>query len=83
LHRRALDGLPDGAMITLSGSDAFAVKDDALLPWTPFGYGTPRQRPSAGDASVMTPPSILRALARGYRPKWHPTHANPLGARSR
>ena len=44
VQRLALDELPDGAMITLTGVEAFAVRGDALLPWTPFGYGAPRDR---------------------------------------
>jgi hypothetical protein len=73
LHRCALNDLPDGAMITSSGADALAVNGDALLPWTPFGYGAPQLRPTAGDVHVLTPPSILHALAQGYRPQWHDT----------
>jgi hypothetical protein len=72
-HRLALDALPDGAMITLTGDDAFAVKGDALLPWTPSGYGKPRSRLSGVEVDVLTPPSILRALSRGFVPRWHET----------
>ncbi len=73
VHRLALDALPDGAMITLTGHDAFAVKGDALLPWTPFGYGAAREKLRGVEVDVLTPPSILRALARGFRPRWHAT----------
>src|SRR5436190_13101593 len=37
MHRRKLDGLPDGAMIALEGG-AFAVRGGSLLRWTPSGY---------------------------------------------
>jgi hypothetical protein len=79
VHRRAIDDLPDGAMVTFIGTDVLAVNGDALLPWTPFGYGAPRKRPRGGDAVVITPPSVLRALSHGYRPQWHPTRVSPLG----
>lgn len=78
VHRRALDDLPDGAVISLAGADALAVKGDVLLPWTPSGYGPPRPRLQGLDVAVLTPPSILRALSRGYQPAWHGTHAKPL-----
>lgn len=70
LHRRALDALPDGAMIARDG-EAYAVRGDRLLPWSPAGYGRPRPRPRGIEADVLTPPSILTALARGYAPRWH------------
>jgi hypothetical protein len=74
LHRRDVDTLPDGAMIVLNG-EVFAVRADQLLPWTPSGYGSARPRPHAQEVEVLTPPSILAALARGYRPHWHPSAA--------
>src|SRR5664280_1888549 len=36
MHQRAIDTLPDGAMIALDG-DAFAVRGNRLLRWTPSG----------------------------------------------
>ncbi len=69
-HRRALDALPDGAMIALDG-EALAVRGQHLLPWTPSGYGRTRPRPFAADVDVLTPPSILAVLSRGYWPLWH------------
>jgi hypothetical protein len=69
-HRRALDALPDGAMIAL-GHEALAVRGDRLLPWTPTGYGEARPRPRAVDVDVLTPPAILAVLKRGYTPLWH------------
>ena len=73
-HRRALDSLPDGAMIALDGAP-YAVRGDRLLPWTPSGYGRARPRPRGIDTDVLTPPSILAVLARGYRPLWHESAA--------
>lgn len=73
LHRRKLDDLPDGAFITLSGEDAFAVKGKHLLRWTPSGYTEARQRPKGITADLLTPPSITKVLSRGYAPRWHPS----------
>ena len=66
---RALDELSDGVMVERAGAP-FAVRGDALLPWSFFGYGAPEPRPRAARVRVLTPPSIVRALAAGYRPRW-------------
>jgi hypothetical protein len=71
-HRRAIDTLPDGAMIALGGG-AFAVRGNCLLRWTPSGYGRARPRPRGTQVDVLTPPSILAVLSRGYQPLWHPS----------
>ena len=68
-HARDWASLPDGAMVALDGA-AFALRGAALLPWSFEGYGAPRERPRAGLADALTPPSILAVLARGYRPRW-------------
>ena len=73
-HPRRLDTLPDGAMIAL-GVEAFAVRGRRLLRWTPKGYSGSISRPRGAEADVLTPPSILAVLARGYAPLWHPSAA--------
>ncbi len=73
-HRMALDTLPDGAMVSLPGSkadEAYAVRGKKLLRWTPSGYRDAVSRPRAGDVDVLTPPSIVKALAAGFHPRWH------------
>ncbi len=72
LHRRKIDALPDGAFIVLEG-DAFAIRGDALLHWTPQGYDVRKLRPRGVTVDVLTPPAILAVLSAGYRPHWHPS----------
>src|ERR1700677_1060033 len=72
LHRRNIDALPDGAFVALE-EGAFAVRGDALLRWTPGGYGGRKPRPRAGYIDVLTPPAILDVLSAGYRHRWHPS----------
>jgi hypothetical protein len=74
LHRRDIGALPDGAFVALE-KDAFAVCGDALLRWSPEGYGARRARPRSGNVDVLTPPAILAVLSGGYRPHWHPSAA--------
>ena len=71
-YRRSLDSLPDGAMVALDG-EVFAVRDKHLLPWTPSGYSASKPRPRKLEVDVLTPPSILSVLGRGYAPLWHPS----------
>jgi hypothetical protein len=72
LHRRNIDGLPDGAFVAL-GEDAFAVRGDRILRWRPQGYDAEKPRPRGGTVDVLTPPAILAVLAAGYEPGWHPS----------
>jgi hypothetical protein len=73
-HGVALDDLPDGAMVALPLDDrAFAVRGNALLPWTASGYGPPQPRPNKIRVDLLTPPAIVAVLAAGYRPQWHPS----------
>lgn len=72
LHRRDIDGLPDGVMIALNDA-AFAVNGKHLLRWTPSGYDDRRMRPRRADVAVLTPPAILKVLEKGYAPLWHPS----------
>ena len=68
-----LHGLPDGVMVEHEGA-AFLVRNKALLPWSFGGYGTPLSRRS-GDPSVrvLTPRSMMRAIAHGLAPEVHPS----------
>jgi hypothetical protein len=71
-HRRKLDDLPDGAMIALD-DEAYAVRGNALLHWTPQGYDTHKRRQHGIVVDVLTPPAMLDALKAGYAPRWHPS----------
>ena len=70
-HRLGIDGLPDGTFVTLSGDDACAVKGEQLLRWTPYAYTDRIVRPRGNAVEVLTPPTIVAVLSRGYRPQWH------------
>jgi hypothetical protein len=72
LHRGDVDRLPDGAFVVLE-DEAFAVRGDALLRWTPTGYERRQPRPRRSAVDLLTPPSIVAVLATGYRPHWHPS----------
>ena len=65
LHQLPWAGLPDGTFVLEDGQPAL-VLGDALVPWTTDGYGARRPRPTAGTATVITPPSTVAVLRAGY-----------------
>ena len=65
-----LDQLPDGAMAQ-QGDESFLVMRGRALLWSPAGYTSVEHHP--GAATLLTPPSTLRAMNAGYRPVLHPT----------
>ena len=62
--------LPDGAMVDMGGA-AFAVRGTDLLLWSFAGYAAGCRRTADMRGKLLTPPSILRILREGYRPRWH------------
>lgn len=72
LHWRKIEGLPDGTTIVVDGRPV-ALRGKRLLRWTPRGYNGTIRRPRGVDVAVLTPPSIIAVLKRGYRPFWHPS----------
>jgi hypothetical protein len=70
MSRAEVAGLPDATMIAIGGR-AFALRGDAMLPWSFAGYGRPEPRID-GEVDVLTPKSIVAALVAGYRPRWAP-----------
>jgi hypothetical protein len=73
-HRAPFSSLPDGTYVELDGA-AWLVRRDELLAWSDRGYAERRPRPREGDASVLTPPSIVALLAAGYPVAMHPSAA--------
>jgi hypothetical protein len=59
-------------MIAIDG-ETFALRGDRMLPWRAEGYGKPQPRPRGITVDMLTPPSIIAVLTRGYAPKWHPS----------
>lgn len=73
-----LAGLPDGAMVAI-GDEAFAVRGEYLLRWSPAGYLDARKRKAAMPSLLLTPSRIIAIVARGYRPRWHPSAKALIG----
>jgi hypothetical protein len=71
-HARAWTDLPVGAFVAVGESPAL-VLDNRLVPWSPAGYGAPIDRPSRGNATMLTPRATVEVLGHGYRPVVHPS----------
>jgi hypothetical protein len=91
MHAERLDGtiqrrrrtpwrdLPAGAFVAIDDVPAL-VLDDRLVRWSAAGYGRPIDRPTRGDATVLTPASTIAVLERGYRPVIHPASRSGPGS---
>jgi len=66
----ALKNLPDGAMVQADG-ESYLIAQGRALNWSPAGYRDATA--SLEGATLLTPPSTLRALSAGYRPVLHPS----------
>ena len=64
---------PFGEIVAIDQRGLFL--GDRLVRWTAglAGYGGSIERPRAGQADVLTPPSSLAVLRHGYIPELHPT----------
>jgi hypothetical protein len=73
-YEAAFESLPDGAFVALGGQ-AWLVRAGRLLAWSADGYQRRAARPSGGNATVLTPKSIVAVLRAGYPAEVHPSAA--------
>lgn len=66
----AMDSVPDGCFVVI-GERPYLVRGDALLFWTPEGYGRRVARPKNAMVTVLTPHRIMACFRHGYRPEIH------------
>jgi hypothetical protein len=73
-HESTFDDLPDGAFVLLH-DEPWLVLGESLLRWTPAGYEDRAAMPR-GPAALLTPPTFVSVLARGWEavvPLVHPS----------
>ncbi len=69
-----LSELPDGVMVRVDDPGvAFLLHRGCLYLWSPPGYVERRAITAERTVTVLTPPSVTRVLAAGYRPVVHPS----------
>ncbi len=75
-HEAALDDLPDGVFVLHEGAPRL-VLGTHLLAWSPAGYASRIARPAGRAATVVTPPSLVAVLRKGWEerlvPLLHPS----------
>jgi hypothetical protein len=57
------DDLPDGAFVLRDG-EPWLAREGGLRRWTPGGYDARAAR--RGDEALLTPPSLVELLRRGW-----------------
>jgi hypothetical protein len=67
LHQAQWRELPNGAFVLHQGR-AQLVLGSSLLAWSPGGYGERSRRPTRGQTSLITPPSLVAVLATDWDP---------------
>jgi hypothetical protein len=76
-YRRLLADAPAGTMVADAEGRAHLVQADGVREWTPAGYAARVKWPGTRTVTVLTPRSIVRALARGYPVDVHPSARTP------
>lgn len=77
--RARLGDLPEGSLVAFEGErEPLLVTGGVLQPWTPGGYGPPRSAPAGTQVRVLTPASVVKVMAQGYRPRLHPSAGNSV-----
>ena len=65
-YTERLSRLPSGVMVADDAGRAHLWLSGVMRAWAPSGYEPPLARSGDGEVRVLTPPSIVRAIARGY-----------------
>jgi hypothetical protein len=66
----SIENMPDGVFVTDDEHDAYLVLAGHVLRWSPAGYERPTA-PLEYPIRVLTPTSVVRTLAAGYRAGVH------------
>jgi hypothetical protein len=73
LWRAMYAELPDGSVVVADDGSCRLAVEDRLLRFSFDGWVEPSTRPTHGEATVLTPPTSVAALAHEYRPVLHPS----------
>jgi hypothetical protein len=68
--------LPQGAMIADDSGLPWLVQEQRLMLWEPGGYSRSIPKTGNGMVRVLTPKSIVRAVAQGYPVSFHQSAAD-------
>jgi hypothetical protein len=65
-YRASLSELPPGVLVADTSGVPYLVREERLMHWEPGGYGRSIPKAESGTFWVLTPKSIVRAIAKGY-----------------
>jgi hypothetical protein len=66
----SIENMPDGVFVTDDGRTAYLIVAGGLRRWSPHGFEVPTA-PLQYPVRVLTPASVVRALAAGYSADIH------------
>ena len=66
--RAPLSSLPDGTFVERNGKSEL-IWNREVRTWSWDGYGSPMPLNAAEEVVVLTPPSLVRTFANGFRPE--------------
>ncbi|HKA35901.1 MAG TPA: hypothetical protein VKH43_03725 [Thermoanaerobaculia bacterium] len=69
-YQAALSSLPAGVIVE-HGGNPHLIRAGKLRPWSFAGYGLAAGLPATTEVTVLTPRSIVRAIAAGFQPQVH------------
>ena len=73
-YEAPLRELPPGVIISFQNEpQPYLVLAETLRPWQPEGYGPALPRPANLTVRVLTPRSVVKAIAFGFQPELHPS----------
>jgi len=71
LWTAVLDDLPDGTIVVGENGEARLVRGDSTMAFSFDGWLQPQPRAIGATVEVITPPTSVAAMQRGYKPVLH------------
>lgn len=69
-YQADISTLPDGTFISIQ-NDHYVISGESLFQWSPFGYRGTLLKKNLSQAEVLTPSSVVNALACAYKASIH------------
>lgn len=75
MNKEWLSEVPVGCFVVLEQEDPqpYLVTKHSLIPWSAESYSQWVEQPKRKKVWVLTPPSIMKAIAAGFQPNVHPS----------
>lgn len=75
MQKAWLKEVPNGCFVVFEEDveQPYLVTENSLIPWTDEGYRHWEEKSNRKKVWVLTPPSIVKAIAAGFQPNVHPS----------